>query len=88
MAVQTKVTLKTYFQTGDKPTQGQFGDLIDSLLHVNEIPASGGTAVISQGTYDGDADAALNGVAIGEFYVLSGGENSNGRAGTLVMRMV
>jgi len=28
---QTKATLKTYFETGDRPTSPQFGDLIDSL---------------------------------------------------------
>ncbi|WP_430408560.1 phage tail protein [Kordia sp.] len=31
MATQSKETLKTYFETGDKPTQQQFEDLIDSL---------------------------------------------------------
>lgn len=30
MSVQTSTTLKTYFQTGDFPTQAQFVDLIDS----------------------------------------------------------
>jgi hypothetical protein len=32
MAVQNRTTLKTYFETGDKPTEAQFIDLIDSLL--------------------------------------------------------
>ncbi len=31
MPQQSKPTLKSYFQTGDVPTQGQFEDLIDSL---------------------------------------------------------
>lgn len=31
MTVVSKTTLKTYFETGDKPTQSQFEDLIDSL---------------------------------------------------------
>ena len=31
MATQSKETLKTYFETGDKPTEQQFEDLIDSL---------------------------------------------------------
>lgn len=31
MAQQNKTTLKSYFETGDKPTQQQFADLIDSL---------------------------------------------------------
>lgn len=32
----TKVTLKSYFETGDSPTQAQFSELIDSLLGVEE----------------------------------------------------
>lgn len=36
MAVETRTQLKTYFETGDVPTQGQFELLIDSLQHVND----------------------------------------------------
>ena len=32
MAVQTRSVLKTYFETGEKPTSAQFGALIDSAL--------------------------------------------------------
>lgn len=32
MAQRTKAVLKTYFETGDKPTQHQFEDLIDSMV--------------------------------------------------------
>ena len=35
MAVKTRSVLKTYFETGDKPTSAQFGDLIDSALMAN-----------------------------------------------------
>ena len=31
MAIQTSTTLKTYFNTGDKPTETQFGNLIDTV---------------------------------------------------------
>lgn len=31
MSIQTKTTLKTYFQTGDIPTEAQFVHLIDSF---------------------------------------------------------
>ena len=31
MAEQGRTTLKGYFETGDKPTQAQFEDLIDSV---------------------------------------------------------
>ena len=32
----TKATLKSYFETGDVPTQAQFSELIDSLLGIDE----------------------------------------------------
>jgi len=31
--IVNKTILKAYFQTGDTPTEGQFGNLIDSLVH-------------------------------------------------------
>lgn len=34
MARQTKSIVKTYFETGDTPTESQFGDLIDSTYNV------------------------------------------------------
>lgn len=37
MAVQTRSVLKTYFETGDKPTAAQFGDLIDSVFAANHV---------------------------------------------------
>ena len=39
MANQNKTTLKTYFQQGDIPTEGQYVDLIDSQLNVVETTA-------------------------------------------------
>jgi len=36
MAIKSKATLKTYFETGDFPTESQFADLIDSLRHEDE----------------------------------------------------
>lgn len=36
----TRDELKAYFQTGDKPTQAQFGELIDSLALVTEVEAA------------------------------------------------
>jgi len=43
MAKQNRTTLKTYFQQGDIPTQGQYVDLIDSQLNLND----GGTQILS-----------------------------------------
>jgi hypothetical protein len=36
MAIESKETLKQYFETGDYPTQQQFANLIESLRHVND----------------------------------------------------
>lgn len=33
---KSKPILKSYFETGDKPTESQFSDLIDSLVHLDE----------------------------------------------------
>lgn len=34
--MSTRTQLKAFFETGDVPTQSQFGDLIDSLAHLTE----------------------------------------------------
>lgn len=34
MAIRTKAALKAFFNTGDKPTEEEFSDLIDSLRHI------------------------------------------------------
>ena len=36
MSETTKTILKNYFNTGDKPTEGQFEHLIDSTLNLIE----------------------------------------------------
>ena len=36
MAKQSRTTLKNYFQTGDKPSQAQYADLIDSNLNLQD----------------------------------------------------
>lgn len=38
MAIKNRTQLKQYFQTGKRPTQPQFADLIDSFALVTEIP--------------------------------------------------
>ncbi|KAB8152079.1 hypothetical protein EZY14_015205 [Kordia sp. TARA_039_SRF] len=44
---QSLETLKSYFETGDKPTQGQYENLLDSLVHVNLVPVPVHTAEAS-----------------------------------------
>lgn len=46
MSVKTVSVLKTYFETGDVPTESQFGDLIDSFIHKQT------GAVITAKSYD------------------------------------
>jgi hypothetical protein len=36
MSIETKQTLKSYFESGDTPTEAQFATLIDSLLGIQE----------------------------------------------------
>lgn len=36
MAVENRTTLKTYFETNDRPTQGQFVNFIDSAANLAE----------------------------------------------------
>jgi hypothetical protein len=51
MAVKTKAELKKLFEDGDKPDQDAFGDLIDSLVTVDQ------TFIVHDGdvvVHDGD----------------------------------
>lgn len=49
MTAQTRSILYTYFETGDKPNQSQFADLIDSNLNLATVSAQFITADISCG---------------------------------------
>lgn len=48
MPVQTRTTLKTYFNTGDTPTEAQFIDLIDTLVIPSELPSVPVTSVAGE----------------------------------------
>lgn len=53
MTAQTRSVLYTYFETGDKPTQSQFSDLIDSNLNLATTSAQYITSDVSVGgTFD------------------------------------
>ena len=43
--MSNRTTLKTYFETGDKPTEVQFADLIDSMALLTEVDAKQDTLV-------------------------------------------
>ena len=52
MTIESKIQLKSYFETGDRPTQAQFANLIDSslrdanILIANMIDVSGQTGIV------------------------------------------
>ncbi|WP_136468749.1 tail fiber domain-containing protein [Flagellimonas onchidii] len=48
---RNNTTLKTYFETGDYPTEVQFSDLIDSFLNIEEEDAVTGITDNGNGTY-------------------------------------
>ena len=45
MSIQSRATLKTHFQTGDRPTEIQFGNFLDSYVHMTEV--NNGTVTIN-----------------------------------------
>jgi hypothetical protein len=78
MAQRTRQLLKTYFETGDKPTQEEFADLIDSLFNLTDdggakvkqmLEALSDLATLKKSAVRG-AESALNLRAIGD--VLNG----------------
>ena len=66
---QTKAILKTYFETGDKPTEAQFCDFIDSMV------TEGDLAINAEKEYTFDALKTLveqSALVLGKKYILSG----------------
>ena len=65
---QTRSTLKTYFERGDRPTEGQFVDLIDSMLLDGDLAAGAG----AEFSYtDLTTLIANNELIVGQKYTLS-----------------
>ena len=75
MAVQTRSVLKTYFETGDKPTSAQFGELIDSALMARYIWETSDIAAMGNTVYMSNATAAqtidMQAVELGESFVFN-----------------
>lgn len=69
MAVTPKSILRTYFETGDHPTQEEFWELIDSYFHLsdeNELPGGKRVAIKNAGQYVFDILNSLAGeVSVG-----------------------
>lgn len=75
MSVQNSATLKSYFQTGDQPTQQQFGDQVDTIIL--GTPLDGGTSTGAANAYNFSVDSDLTALAIGQqFSVISHQTNS------------
>lgn len=60
MAQQTRTTLKTYFETGDTPTQAQFEDLIDSCQNISD-DGEGIASIVEDTTPQLGGDLDVNG---------------------------
>jgi len=59
MSIQSRTTLKGYFNTGDTPTEAQFADFIDSNLNLTDSPSSELGAIINATDAATPADADL-----------------------------
>tara|TARA_Y100000361_G_C11130478_1_gene328602 strand:+ start:254 stop:1111 length:858 start_codon:yes stop_codon:yes gene_type:complete len=76
MANQNKTILKTYFQQGDIPTEGQYVDLIDSQLNIAETTAqtvAGAVTFTSAITCSGDISSS--GTVIADNFQSTGGDD-------------
>jgi len=60
MAKVTRSTLKSYFETGDQPTESEFKDVFDSTLNLSESNAITGSLIISGSTGDTDDGSKVN----------------------------
>lgn len=77
MSVQNSTTLKSYFQTGDQPTQAQFGDTIDTMFL--GTPLAGGTSSGAANVYNFSVDSDLTSLAVGQqFSIIAHQTNSAG----------
>lgn len=77
MAQQNKTKLKTYYQTGDTPTSGQYGELIDSSLNLAEtalqtgefsVSSSGNLRMMGSSSFVGPITASGNISSSGRLY--------------------
>ncbi|MCD1116349.1 hypothetical protein [Chryseobacterium turcicum] len=64
MAKRTKSELKNYFQAGKRPTENQFGDLLDSYIHLDVSDLAygeGGTNTINREDAGGSGEGLRSG---------------------------
>ena len=66
MAEQNRTTLKNYFQTGDRRSQAQYADLIDSQLNLAETGTQVMVGILSSSGLKVSGDiTASNNISIG-----------------------
>lgn len=56
MAIVDITTLKSYFETGDTPTEAQFIDLMDTLFSM--VQKTGTQTIAGDKTFSGDLEAS------------------------------
>ena len=75
MAKVTRSTLKSYFETGDQPTESEFKDVFDSTLNLSGSNAITGSLIISGSTSDNVDGSAVglrvHGNIVAENFVVS-----------------
>ena len=77
MAQQNRTTLKNYFQTGDKPSQAQYADLIDSNLNLQDTSEQIMQGALRTNDVMGrtDSTSRIDFSTNGEILVLAGDED-------------
>ncbi len=75
MAIVSLTILKSYFQKGDKPTESQFVDLIDTLASLPEPSDNGLIQTIAKDDFD--ELIANEDLVIGQQYIVVGAYESN-----------
>lgn len=73
--IVSKTTAKSYFETGDKPTEAQFADLIDSSVF---IPGAGATGLIE---VESTASSTTRGVGALGIAVLGAASTASAQSG-------
>lgn len=95
MTIVTRVSAKQYFETGDKPTQAQFGDFIDSALFyedtsdfgrslVSASAAASARTLLGAGTVGSQLFTATT-TAFAQNQLGIGGINSPGTLGNIIL---
>lgn len=76
MSIQDAATLKSYFQTGDKPTQSEFGDLVDTLVIGPHLDC--GTTSGAANIYNLTADADVTALTAGQTFTAIAHQTNTG----------